>query len=81
MKIRCFKKSDSGNVRVDSPNKADLISVSKDDVSMEQMQAVAEHFNFRGDIRESASGESWNVYKVPFNEYAPTFEFDLGSIK
>ena len=34
MKIRCFKKSDSGNVRVDSPNKADLISVSKDDVSM-----------------------------------------------
>jgi|TARA_B100001250_G_scaffold281339_1_gene243603 hypothetical protein len=81
MKIRCFKKSGSGNVRVDSPNKADLISVSKDDASEEQMQAVATHFSFRGDIRESASGESWNVYKVPFTEYAPTFEFDLGSIK
>ena len=83
MKIRCYKrKTDgSGNDRVKTPKTADLISVTKTDHSKAQVEYIANHYGFKGDVRESDKGLSWNVWKIAFEDYAPEYEVDTDTLE
>ena len=80
MNVRLFKKTDDGNVRVGSPEQADLMSVAKAEHTLEQAKFIANHLQFRGEVRESDSGKSWYAWKVGFDEYAPTYKVDTSAI-
>ena len=80
VKILCYKKSDKGNIRISSVQKADLISMSKDDISSDDMQKLATHYKFAGDVRESVSTKSWNVWRESFDTAFPSVEVDLDAV-
>tara|TARA_R100001530_G_C4225189_1_gene131096 strand:+ start:156 stop:416 length:261 start_codon:yes stop_codon:yes gene_type:complete len=80
IKMLCYKKSDKGNIRLNSVKGADLISISKEEISEDDMQKLATHFRFAGDVRESESTKSWNVWRESFDEAYPSIEVDLDAI-
>tara|TARA_R100000664_G_C2751448_1_gene138748 strand:+ start:2085 stop:2387 length:303 start_codon:yes stop_codon:yes gene_type:complete len=48
------------------------------EISEQKAQAIANHLQFRGDVRESKSGESWRVYRNKLNN---TFDLSVLSSK
>tara|TARA_Y100000004_G_scaffold161882_1_gene190219 strand:+ start:204 stop:509 length:306 start_codon:yes stop_codon:yes gene_type:complete len=56
-----------------APESADYMTIRKEfedssgnpvDVTQEQATAIASYLKFKGDVRESKSGNSWRVYKT-----------------
>jgi len=56
-----------------APESADYLTIRKEfddakgnnvEVSQDQATAIAKYLQFKGDVRESNSGNSWRVYKT-----------------
>ena len=67
-----------------SPNETDYFTIRKeyeDDtgqehkVTLDMATVIANHLEFKGDVRESQSGQSWRVYKNQLSN-----SFDLSAI-
>ena len=53
------------------PNSTDVLKVS-----LEDTQRIAQHLQFKGDVRESRTGNSWKCYRNPLDSVT----FDLSAI-
>jgi|TARA_R100001530_G_scaffold132979_1_gene105873 hypothetical protein len=63
------------NKTAETADKADFFSIRKEDLDRDRVAQIATYLNYKGEVRESESGQSWLVFKS-----AGSQQFDLSCL-